>query len=135
MRRLAKDDGATAVEFALVAPIVLALIFAVVYAGVYFFYAAAADHIARVVARDASIPSHGAYPTVGDERTVAENAAGSLLPSPTTVSLTPTPSAAEGNELTVTVTYDIPGLSAIGQLMTFLPAPGPLTRTVTVRYE
>ena len=135
MRRLRKDDGATALEFAIVAPIVLVLIFAVIYAGMYFFYAAVADHIARVVARDAAIPSHGVYPTTAEERAVAENAAGPLLPTPTNVALAPTPAAAEGNELTVTVSYDIPGLAAIGGLMPFLPKSGALARTVTVRYE
>jgi Flp pilus assembly protein TadG len=135
MKRLRKDTGATAVEFALVAPVVFLLIFAVVFAGMYFFYAAVADHIAREVARDASIPSHGAYPTESDERTVASNSAGTLLPAPTTVDLTPTTTPGEGNELTVTVTYDVPGLAAVGQLLPFLPKSGQLTRTVTVRYE
>jgi Flp pilus assembly protein TadG len=135
MRRPREDEGATALEFALVAPIVLVLVFAVIYAGMYFFYAAVADHVARVVAHDASIPNHHVYPSTDDERAVAEDAAGSLLPAPTSVALSPTPSAAEGNELTVTVTYDLPGLSAIGGLMPFLPTSGTLTRTVTVRYE
>lgn len=130
-----KDEGATAVEFALVAPVVLLLIFVVVYAGLYFFYAAVADHIARVVAQDAALPSHGAYPSAADETAVARNAAGSLLPAPTSVNLAPTPSAAEGNELSVTVTYDIPGLATVGQLLPFLPRSGNLSRTVTVRYE
>lgn len=135
MRRLHKDEGATALEFALVAPILLVLMFVVVYAGIYFFYAAVADHVARAVARDASIPSHGVYPTEADEKAVAESTAGSLLPSPTSVGLSSIPRQAEGNELTVTVTYDIPGLSAVGSLLPFLPKSGALTRTVTVRYE
>lgn len=135
MHKLRRDDGATAVEFALVAPIVFLLIFVVIYTGIYFFYAAVADHVARAVARDASIPSHGVYPTEGQEKALAVHSAGTLLPSPTSVALAPTPAAAEGNELTVTVTYDIPGLSTVGQLLPFLPKSGTLTRTVTVRYE
>lgn len=135
MQRPRKDDGATAVEFALVAPIVFLLIFVVIYAGMYFFYAAVADHIAQVVARDAAVPSHGAYPSADDEDALARSKAGTLLPAPTSVDLTPTPSAAEGNELTVTVTYDIPGLSTVSQLLPFLPKSGTLSRAVTVRYE
>lgn len=135
MRRTRKDEGATAVEFAIVAPVVFVAIFAVVYAGIYFFYAAVADHIARVVAHDAVLPSHGVYPNVGDETALAKSTAGSLLPDPTSVSLSPTTTAAEGNELTVTVTYDIPGLATVKGLLPFLPASGHLTRTVTVRYE
>lgn len=135
MSRVRKDDGATAVEFALVAPVVFLLIFVVVYAGMYYFYAAVADHVARAVARDASIPNHGVYPSQSDETTVAQRAAGTLLPAPTTIGLSSTPRAAEGNELTVTVRYDIPGLSTVGQLLPFLPKSGTLTRSVTVRYE
>ena len=135
MSRVGKDDGATAVEFALVAPVVFLLIFVVVYAGMYYFYAAVADHVARAVARDASIPNHRVYPSDADETTVAQHAAGTLLPSPTSVALSSTPRPAEGNELTVTVTYDIPGLSTVGQPLPFLPKSGTLSRTVTVRYE
>lgn len=135
MRALRKDDGATALEFALVAPILFVLIFVVLYAGMYYFYAAVADHVARAVARDASIPSHGVYPSEADEQAVAESTAGTLLPSPTSVGLSSTPRPAEGSELTVTVTYDIPGLSAVGRLLPFLPKSGSMTRSVTVRYE
>jgi Flp pilus assembly protein TadG len=135
MRTLRKDEGATALEFALVAPVLFILIFVVIYAGMYYFYAAVADHVARAVARDASIPSHGVYPTEVDEKAVADSTAGTLLPSPTSVGLSSTPRAAEGDELTVTVTYDIPGLTTVGQLLRFLPKSGTLTRTVTVRYE
>lgn len=135
MKSLRKDDGATAVEFALVAPVLFIFIFVVIYAGMYYFYSAVADHVARAVARDASIPSHGIYPSEADEQALAHSTAGSLLPSPTSVGLSSTPRAAEGNELTVTVTYDIPGLSTVGRLLPFLPKTSTLTRTVTVRYE
>ena len=135
MKALRRDEGATALEFALVAPILFTLIFVVIYAGMYYFYAAVADHVARAVARDASIPSHGIYPSEADEKTVADSTAGTLLPSPTRVGLSSTPREAEGNELTVTVPYDIPGLSTVGQLLPFLPKSGSLTRSVTVRYE
>jgi Flp pilus assembly protein TadG len=130
-----KDEGAAAMEFAIVAPVVFLLIFVVIYAGVYFYYSAVADHVARAVARDAAIPSHGVYPSEGDEATLAHNIAGTLMPDPTSVTLVPTPSQSEGNELTVTVTYDVPGLATIGRLLPFLPASGAMTRSVTVRYE
>lgn len=135
MRRFHKDEGATAVEFALVAPIVFLLIFIVIYVGMYYFYAALADHVARTVARDASIPSHGVYPSASNEITVANNAAQPLLPAPTNVALAPTPAPGEGNELTVTVDYDLPGLATLGRLLPFLPKSGRLSRSVTVRYE
>jgi Flp pilus assembly protein TadG len=135
MARFRKDEGATAVEFAIVAPVVFILLFVVIYAGMYYFYAAVADHVARAVARDASIPSHGVYPSETDESAVAQQVTGRLMPAPTSVGLSATPRAAEGNELTVTVTYDVPGLANLGRLLPFLPTSGTLTRTVTVRYE
>src|SRR4051794_37986983 len=135
------DSGATAVEFAIVLPIAITFIGVALYAGMYFFYAATAGHVARIVARDASIPSHGVYPSTADELRVAHDAvthdgAEALLPDPTSIRLTPQPAVGEGNELTVTVTYQLPGLSTVGRILPFLPHPsGTLQRSVTVRYE
>lgn len=130
------EEGATALEFAVILLIVVTTVFSAIYAATYYFYSAAASHVARAVARDASLPEGGGYPTVGDERRVADHAAGRLLPSPTSVALNPHPNAAEGNLLTVTVTYNVPGLRTMGALFPFLPhKDGKLTKTVTVRYE
>ncbi|MBV9293183.1 MAG: pilus assembly protein [Frankiales bacterium] len=134
--RFSGDSGATAVEFALVIPAAAALIFGGMYVSTYYYYSAAASHVARVVAHDASIPRHGAYPTVADEMAIAHSAAGSFLPDPTSITLTPIPSEGDGNELIVTVTYDLPGITAAGNLLPFLPHnKGTMTRSVTVRYE
>jgi Flp pilus assembly protein TadG len=130
------DAGATAIEFALVAPVVLLLIFAALYGAFYYFYVAAASHVARSVARDASIPEHRVYPSAADEMTVAKQAAGAMLPAPTSVSVVPVTTVHEGNAVTVTVTYDLPALMQVGRALPFLPRPGGvITRTVTVRYE
>jgi len=130
------DSGATAVEFALVAPIVILLVFGTLYGAVYAYYSAVAAHVARVVARDAAIPEHGVYPSTADELTVADNATGDMMPDPTSVSITPTPAVGEGNAVTVTITYDLPALVQIGRVFPFAPQPsGVVTRTVTVRYE
>lgn len=130
------DTGATAIELALVLPVAITLIFVALYVGMYYFYAASAEHVARVVGRDASIPTHHVYPSEADEQTVAENAAGYLRPHLTGVSLTPVPAVGEGNALTVTVSYTLPGLAKVGSLLPFLPHPsGDLSRSVTVRYE
>jgi Flp pilus assembly protein TadG len=135
-QRWRDDTGATAVEFARVALVAFTMMFVGVYAGVYYYYSAAASHIARVVARDASIPRHGSYPTSADETTVAEQAAGTFLPNPTSVTLSAIPRQGEGNELVVTITYQLPGLAAFGNALPFLPhGNGTMTRTVTVRYE
>ena len=135
MRRT-DDSGATAVEFALVAPIVFLLIFGALYGAVYAYYSAVAAHVARAVARDAAIPEHGVYPSTADEVTVADHATGTMMPNPTSVSVTPTPAVGEGNAVTVTVTYELPALVQIGRVFPFAPQPsGVLSRTVTVRYE
>ena len=131
----ANDSGATAVEFALVAPIVFMLIFAALYGGFYYYYVAAASHVARAVARDASIPDHRVYPSSAAEMAVAEQAAGDMLPAPTTVSVVPGSTVREGNTVTVTVTYDLPGMLQIGRLLPFMPDASVIRRTVTVRYE
>lgn len=135
MRR--RDDaGATAVEFALVAPIVFLLIFAALYGGFYYYYAAVSAHVARAVARDASIPQHGSYPTAAEEKVVADNVGGAMIPSPTSVTLDPNPAVGEGNAVTVSVTYDLPLLDFLGRTMPFVPMPSSVvTRSVTVRYE
>lgn len=135
--RSSRDEhGATAVEFALVAPIVILLIFAALYGGFYYYYTAAAAHVARAAARDAAIPDHGHYPSAADEMVVAKQAAGRMLPAPTSLTVQPNPAVGEGNEVTVTVTYQLPALVQVGKVLPFLPHPdGVVTKTVTVRYE
>ena len=135
MRR--RDDaGAAAVEFALVAPIVILLVFAALYGAMYCYYSAVASHVARVVARDAAIPDHGVYPSTADEIVVADGATGTMMPDPTSVTVSPTPAVGAGNAVTVTVTYELPALVRIGAALPFLPQPdGVVSRSVTVRYE
>ena len=55
-RAAAKEEGATAVEFALIFPLVVLVCFFALYGGLFFFYSAVADHVARTVARQVSIP-------------------------------------------------------------------------------
>jgi Flp pilus assembly protein TadG len=130
------DSGAAAVEFALVAPLLFLLICATLYGVFNFYYAAVSAHVARAVARDASIPHHGSYPTAAEEQVVAANVGGAMIPTPTSVTLNPDPAVGEGNTLTVNVTYDLPLLGYLGSAMPFLPIPSSVvTRSVTVRYE
>jgi Flp pilus assembly protein TadG len=136
MTRRSNESGATAVEFALVAPVVILLIFGALYGGFYYYYTAAAAHVARATARDASIPDHGRYPSAADEMAYAKQAAGRMLPNPTSVAVQAIPAVGEGNAVTVTVTYELPALVQVGKVLPFLPHPGGvITKTVTVRYE
>jgi Flp pilus assembly protein TadG len=116
-----RDEGTTAVEFALVLPAIVTTVFFGLYGGLYFYYGAMADHVARSVAREVSIPigqTGSAYPDA-DPATVtadAKSVAGNLMPSPTSVTTTSLPASGtpeEGDMVTVTVTYKLPGLSVI----------------------
>jgi Flp pilus assembly protein TadG len=145
-RALHGDEGATAVEFALVLPVFLAVVFFALYGSMYFFYGAVADHVARSVVREVAVPdSSGQYVSTNAAsiKSDAKSAAGSLLPdpqcavstvnaqAPATDSATecPSPSSTSihpGDLVTVTVIYHlplfnqlagfIPGMSAVGQL-------------------
>jgi Flp pilus assembly protein TadG len=116
-----KDEGATAVEFALILPVFVTTVFFAIYGGLYFYYGAMADHVARTVAREVSIPigqTGSAYPDA-DPATVtadAKDAAGTLIPTPTTVTTSSLPSSStpdEGDMVTVTVTYKLPVLDLL----------------------
>ncbi|HEX3705355.1 MAG TPA: TadE/TadG family type IV pilus assembly protein [Mycobacteriales bacterium] len=116
--RTRKEDGATAVEFALVLPVLVTTIFFALYGGLYFYYGAMADHVARTVARQVSIPvgqTGSAYPDANAATVVADAkaAAGTLIPNPSTATATSLPATSspeEGDMVTVTVTYKLPVL-------------------------
>ena len=147
MRPLTRRDdrGATAVEFAICLPVVLMFIFMAMYGGMYVFYGAMADHVAREVARDVSIPTTktgSSYPDQGSSGQAsveqrAKRAAAGLLPDPTTVTVTPArTNVAPGDEVTVTVSYDPGALGVISGVLWFLPDPSEgITRSASARRE
>jgi Flp pilus assembly protein TadG len=116
-----RDEGATALEFALVFPVVAMVCFTALYGAMFFFYSAVADHVARSVARQVSIPvgqSGSPYPDANAATVMADakNAAGALIPDPTSAVATRTPSTGtpkQGDFVTVTVTYKIPLFSSL----------------------
>ena len=137
-----RDDGATAIEVALLLPIVLATVFMTMYGGLYLYYAAVAEHVARNAVRDATMPVSGTstYPSDSQVYSTARTTGNALIPAPTTVSLTSTPSyddpPREGDEVTVTVTYQLPAVQAVARALWFLPSPRTsITRTATGRRE
>jgi Flp pilus assembly protein TadG len=144
MRRLpncSRDDGATAIEVALVLPMFLATVLMTFYGGLYLYYAAVAEHVARHAVRDATLPMSGTstYPTTDQVYATAKSTGGALIPAPTTVSLASTPyddPPREGDEVTVTVTYHLPAVQAVADALWFLPKPPTdVTRTATGRRE
>ena len=117
-----RDEGTTALEFALVLPVIITTVFFGLYGAFYFFYGAMADHVARSVVRQVSIPvgqTGSAYPDANAATVTsdAKSAAGTLIPNPTSVQTTSLPAAGtpkEGDMVTVTVTYKLPLLDMFG---------------------
>jgi Flp pilus assembly protein TadG len=107
-RHLRSEHGQTAVEFALVAPILIALLLGIVQAGIAFHNYLTVTDAARAVARKA-ILARLAPVTQTQLNTLADNAAPDLDPSQLNVTLTPDPSdptfSTAGSTITVTVTY------------------------------
>jgi Flp pilus assembly protein TadG len=155
-----RDQGATAVEFAIVLPVVLAVMFFGLYGAMYVFYGAVADHVARSVSREVSIPMQetgSGYPdqaTNGGEGTVnayAKNAAGTLLPNPTCVVSTwnsnaqptsapcansqPAGTPQEGDLVTVWVTYKLPVLDELASMIPGMSSIDSITRSATERRQ
>lgn len=138
-----RDEGATALEFAIVLPVVLAVCFFALYGGMFFFYSAVADHVARAVARQVSIPtgqSGSAYPdaTAGTVLSDAKSAAGTLLPNPTSAVATSSPTTstpAQGDLVTVTVSYQLPVLSQLATVIPGLTAMDSISRSASERRQ
>lgn len=123
MTRRSRDDrGATAVETAIVLPVTLALLAGVFVFGLHMAYAGIADHAARVGLRTASVRTGRTYASQTDvENKIKGLAPSSFMGNPTSVVLSSvnpgTPG--QGDEVSVSVTYDVPGLvSAINLLPT-----------------
>lgn len=96
-----RDTGASAVEFALVLPLVLGLVGLALTAGLAFSVNAMVARSAEVAARAAAVPVDGVY------RSDVTDAAreGALLIAPTVDSLLCDP-CGEGGQVTVQVSYE-----------------------------
>jgi Flp pilus assembly protein TadG len=137
-----RDEGATALEFAIVLPVVLAVVFFALYGAMYFFYGAIADHVARTVVRQVSIPISGNtdYPDLHSGMVLADAkaAAGTLIPNPTTVTTSSLPSIgapAEGDFVTVTVTYKLPVLDQLASMIPGMSSIDTITRSASERRQ
>lgn len=107
-RRIRSEQGQAAVEFALVAPVLCALLLGIVQAGIAFHNYLSVTDAARAAARKAILARLSTV-TQSDLNTVADNAAADLDPSKLNVTLTPDPAdptfSTAGSTITVTVTY------------------------------
>lgn len=119
-RRGRGEGGASALEFALVVPVLLLIIFGIIEFGFMFQAQLALTHAAREGARLASV---GKYDTAAVlDRAYPVVPAISTAPSPPSA-------AASGDSVTIILTYDYP--------WTVLPFPGtvPLTGRAVMRRE
>jgi Flp pilus assembly protein TadG len=128
---LRSEGGQAAVEFALVVPLLLALLLGIVQAGVAFNHYLAITDATRAAARQA-IEARVSAVTVSDIQQAAQNAAGGLdLTGRVTVSDPSDPTfTTSGSTLTVTVVYPY-SINILG-----LPvSSGNLQSTMTDRLE
>ncbi|HWC35574.1 MAG TPA: TadE family protein [Mycobacteriales bacterium] len=138
-----RDEGATAVELAIVLPVVVAVCFFALYGAMFFFYGAVADHVARSVARQVSIPtgqSGSAYPDASAATVLsdAKSAASGLLPDPTSAAATSSGHGAtpvQGDLVTVTVTYKLPLLSNLATVIPGLSSISTVSSSASERRQ
>jgi len=131
------------VEFALIFPVVVSVLFFTLYGALFFYYSAVADHVSRSVARQVSIPTGQtgtAYPDAnpGTVTADAQQVAGSLIPAPTDVSTATSPASGtpqEGDLVTVTVTYNLPVLSQLSSVIPGLSGIATISRSSTERRQ
>jgi Flp pilus assembly protein TadG len=128
---LRAENGQAAVEFALVAPVLIALLLAIVQAGVAFNHYLAVTDAARAAARQA-IEARVAGVTVNQIQQAAQAAAGSIdLTGRVTVADPADPTFTHsGSTLTVTVVYPY-SINVLGWAV----ASGNLQSTMTDRLE
>ena len=126
------EQGQTAVEFALIAPLLIAMLLGIVQAGIAFRQYIAVTDSARAAARKA-ITARVEGLTTADVQDAAQSAAGDLDSSKLGVALDdpldPT-FAHAGSTLTVTVTYPY-SINVLGLVI----ASGNLTSKMTDRLE
>jgi len=132
-RRLGHERGQTAVEFALIAPILIALLLGVVQAGIAFHNYLSVTDAARAVARKAILVRLTPL-TQSQINQIADDASPDLDASQLTATVTPDPSdptfTTAGSTISVTVTYPY-HLSLFG-----IPViDGTLTSTMKDRLE
>jgi Flp pilus assembly protein TadG len=125
------ENGQAAVEFALVAPVLIALLLAIVQAGVAFNHYLAVTDAARAAARQA-IEARIAGVTVSQVQQAAQSAAGGIdLTGRVTVADPADPTFTHaGSTLTVTVVYPY-SINVLGWAV----ASGNLQSTMTDRLE
>lgn len=141
-----RDAGATSVEFALVLPALLVFLLGVLAFGLNGLYGALADSVARKAARFATIRDSTGYPTDTEiTQRVTTFEAVILPPSTGGPSITrsaagPSGRRAQGDLVTVEVTYVLPVVGRLVDAADAIPGldlsgAGDITRAATARLE
>lgn len=111
IKRLRGEHGQTAVEFALVAPLLIVLLLGIIQIGLAFHNYVTLTDAARAGARKAIVARFGCQCKT-DAETAVRNSAADLNQTSLHVDVTPTALNAAGSTVTVTATYpyriDIP---------------------------
>jgi Flp pilus assembly protein TadG len=124
MRKLRSERGAAAVEFAIVLPVLMAILFGVIEYGRVFFIQNSITNAARVGARTMVIESAAGLAGAAGDAQAKAAAAAAVSPVGTAVTACST-----GGVTTMTVTYSLTALSG------FLPVPAQLTGKAQMRCE
>ena len=127
--QLSSERGQTAVEFALVLPLLCVLLLGIVQLGIVFNHSQTLTDATRVGARKA-ITSRLGGASVDDAKLAVVNAAGSLDTSKLEVTVTSPDWTQAGSEVVVTATYPYEV-----NLLGWVVASGNLTSTMKERLE
>jgi hypothetical protein len=128
---ITSEKGQTAVEFALVLPMLLVLLLGVIQFGVAFNHYLTVTDAARVAARKAIVARlAGGSPAIAEAEQAGRDAAGDLNPTQFQIKVTSTDWTTSGSVVTATATYpyDI-------KLLNWVVASGTLTSQVKERLE
>jgi Flp pilus assembly protein TadG len=138
-RRLMCDRGAELIEFAIVTPLLLLLVFGIADFGLMFQRYEVLTNAAREGARVAALPG---YASADVQNRVTQYLTGSAVTPVTTTYLTPAPVNVGGACITLrgaTVTYDYSFIALGGIIRLFPGGSGFTTKTLTatalMRYE
>jgi Flp pilus assembly protein TadG len=130
-KRRNTDQGQAVVEFAVILPVLLLILFAILQFGVVFNNYIQVTAAAREGARKAAVSrSLGTSAAETAATTAAKNAAPGLNQSNITVTFPNSPSFSQGSDVSVQVTYPY-SISIIGLVV----ASGNLSSTTTMRVE
>lgn len=121
-QRWVDDDGTSAVEFALIAPVFLLILFGVIGYGIYFGAAHSVQQLAADAARSAVAGLSGSERTALANAFLANNGGSYVLIDPELLTIEAAPSASDPDQFLVSVSYDASSLP-IWNLYPPLPLP------------